>query len=688
VSKSRVTCVILLAIAAGCSLRSAGDHSAVSTNVPNSTSPSHARTELVEAVVYTTLRPPNWDIYLVKEPGGKPRKLTDTPALEYNAVFSPDGRWVVFTSERSGNAELYALELERTSSPVRLTNHPAMDDAASFSPDGDTLTFVSTRDGYADIFVMPFSPHDTTAESRAVNLTKRPGGDFNPAFSPDGRYIAYSRQACLTAEAGLCWDIELCVMNANGSGVRVLATGEAGIPKGTRFVGGVAGSPTWSLDGRAIYYYAGYGYYRKTEEGEDEEIEVGPEIRRVSFDGDVDEHIIENGYSPAMAPENRLAFVRPLKGDGPPAFYSGSVSSAEFDGTDVRAESPEPDSWLESCFAPDFDRTTGRMVCHGPGTLLGGPKLTQGRSFAQPGAVSQVDLPDRRIAVHGIGGYFPALTPDGMVLSTLRVRSAVEAQAGRNEGLTVPLHISTIDGSGLREVFAPSEGIAWGTSMASDAGWIVLAVGPTFDASDANVDVWKVRLDGSGAVNLTPDSPANDAFPTISADGRRIVFRSGRDGTRAEAANPNFPIEMAIYVMDGGGNKPRRLTNSNARETMPAISPDGEWIVYVEHEGYSAKLWISRVDGSGRRQLESERSDIVDRSFHPRFSPDGKWVVFTSDRGGFNEEWPLTPQPQPYGDLWAVRVAGGPAVRLTSDKWEDGPNDWGYIRLPRGSSSR
>jgi Tol biopolymer transport system component len=66
---------------------------------------------------------------------------------------------------------------------------------------------------------------------------------------------------------------------------------------------------------------------------------------------------------------------------------------------------------------------------------------------------------------------------------------------------------------------------------------------------------------------------------------------------------------------------------------------------------------------------------------HPRFSPDGKWVVFTSNRGGLNDEWPLTPQPQPYGDLWAVPVAGGPAIRLTSDKWEDGPSDWGHLRL-------
>lgn len=56
-------------------------------------------------------------------------------------------------------------------------------------------------------------------------------------------------------------------------------------------------------------------------------------------------------------------------------------------------------------------------------------------------------------------------------------------------------------------------------------------------------------------------------------------------------------------------------------------------------------------------------------------------VVFTSDRPGFTDEWPLTWFPQPYGDLWAVPVAGGGAIRLTHDKWEDGPSDWGYLRL-------
>jgi Tol biopolymer transport system component len=635
---------------------------------------------LVEAIVYTRLGPPIWDVYLVEAPGVAPRPLTDDPTLDYNAVFSPDGRWVVFTSERSGSADLYALDLALGGNPVRLTHHPAMDDAASFSPDGERLAFVSARDGYADVFVMPFAPGDATADSRAVNLTHRPGGDFNPAFSPDGRHIAFSRQICLWAEGDICWEIELCVMDADGSNPRTLATARAGIPPNTEYRRGAAGSPTWTPDGASIYYYSVYNYYRDSAERAKDEYIEGGEIRRVALDGSGDALVVQNGYSPAVAADGRLAFIRPLEQDGPDTYYSGQVVSVAPDGSNLRAESPELNSWLDSCFAPDFDRSTGRMVCHRASTgATDGPELPQGRSFVSPAGPRWVKLPDRTVVLRGTGAYFPALTPDGEVLTTLRIRSADEASRGGAEGLKVPLHVSGIDGMELREVFAPPSGIAWGAAMARDAGWVVVSVGLTFSASDANLDIWKVRLDGREAVNLTRDSPANDAFPSISADGRRIVFRSGRDGRRGEAPG-DPPADMAIYVMGGNGENPHRLTDSDARETMPAISPDGEWVVYVVRDSHAAKLWLSRADGPQRRLLEPERSHIPDRSLHPRFSPDGQWVVFTSNRGGLNDEWPITPQPQPYGELWAVPVDGGQAIRLTSDKWEDGPNDWGYMR--------
>src|SRR5438045_2593446 len=53
-----------------------------------------------ERLIYTTLRPANKELYLF-EPGAAAKAITNDPALDYDATFSPDGRWVVFCSERA-----------------------------------------------------------------------------------------------------------------------------------------------------------------------------------------------------------------------------------------------------------------------------------------------------------------------------------------------------------------------------------------------------------------------------------------------------------------------------------------------------------------------------------------------------------------------------------------------------------
>ena len=88
-SRSALACVLVLA---GCS---APETARVRDDSESASGPGG----LVEAIVHTTLRPPNFDIFLFEEPEAAPRRLTADDATDYNAVFSPDGRWIVFTSE-------------------------------------------------------------------------------------------------------------------------------------------------------------------------------------------------------------------------------------------------------------------------------------------------------------------------------------------------------------------------------------------------------------------------------------------------------------------------------------------------------------------------------------------------------------------------------------------------------------
>jgi len=206
----------------------------------------------VETVVYPTLRSDNWDIYLFEKRGEISRTLAPHPALDYNAIFSPDGRRVVFTSERSGNGDLYALDYRKSGAePVQLTSHFAMDDAACFTPDGTTLVFVSNRDGFADIWRMPFRPGDKKAEQDATNLTHTVASELSPAVSPDGKSIAYF----FGQDYHLDWSISsVWVMDMEGKNHHPFHPhiSENWVEAGIKPFGA---SPVRSRDGRSIFYY-------------------------------------------------------------------------------------------------------------------------------------------------------------------------------------------------------------------------------------------------------------------------------------------------------------------------------------------------------------------------------------------------------------------------------------------------
>src|SRR6266436_2745450 len=119
-----------------------------------------------DRIFFHTTRPMNWDIYELAGPGKPPRPLTDDPGLDYDPAPSPDGRWLVFTSERRGNPDLFVLDLQNGGAPRLLIDNDGMEDQAAISPDGHTLVFVSSREGNSEIFSLPFEPERTQTLER------------------------------------------------------------------------------------------------------------------------------------------------------------------------------------------------------------------------------------------------------------------------------------------------------------------------------------------------------------------------------------------------------------------------------------------------------------------------------------------------------------------------------------------
>lgn len=132
-------------------------------------------------------------LFLTRLPfGGKSTRLTEHAFADSNPSWSPDGKKILFASDRSGTTDLYLLESDDPDHPeltkahkfktTRLTNDKFDEIGASFSPKGDRIAF--TRAG--QLWTMKPDGSD-----QKVLVSAKKVLDF--AWAPDGRHIAYCR---------------------------------------------------------------------------------------------------------------------------------------------------------------------------------------------------------------------------------------------------------------------------------------------------------------------------------------------------------------------------------------------------------------------------------------------------------------------------------------------------------------
>jgi Tol biopolymer transport system component len=167
--------------------------------------------------------------------------LTDNSAYDAECAFSPDGRWIVFTSDRSGDAELYAMRANGKD-VVRLTRKNGYDGGPFFSPDCKRLVYRADRKGndLLQIFVADIvreHPHAPPRLVRERQLTRGETVNWGPYWHPDGKHVIYA-----TSVHGH-QNYELYLMRADGSRkVRIT------------FTQGFDGLPVFSPDGKYLMW--------------------------------------------------------------------------------------------------------------------------------------------------------------------------------------------------------------------------------------------------------------------------------------------------------------------------------------------------------------------------------------------------------------------------------------------------
>ena len=123
-------------------------------------------------------------LWSVPRDGGEARQLT-TGGHETNPVFSPDGKWIAFTGEYDGNADVFVMPATG-GEPKRLTWHPTADVVVGWTPDGKDILFRSGRESYAD-FDRLYIVSRQGGIPEVLPMWRGESG----SYSPDGARLAY-----------------------------------------------------------------------------------------------------------------------------------------------------------------------------------------------------------------------------------------------------------------------------------------------------------------------------------------------------------------------------------------------------------------------------------------------------------------------------------------------------------------
>ena len=549
-------------------------------------------------IAFTSFAPFDTDLYIADADGANARAFLSSAALEFDASFSIDGRWVLFSSTRDGSADIYRAHPDG-SALERLVDDPAYDAQASLSPNGRTLAFVSSRSGQADIWLLDLKT------KKLSNLTQHPAGDFRPAWSPDGKWLAFStdRDSKLPhfpkGDFVLRQSTEIYVVRVDGRGLKRVTRDDE-----------FAGSPSWSADGRKLAFY--------TARLADVAGMTG--VRRLGGTTQIETLELASGTRAVLTSDAGEKWAPRWLGRDRIGFASGNASG----GIDFTAG---PRGARGVFRQPSWSRDGQRLIFQRD-ALEAWPPHRPWMSLDPQFSLLRV-------------GVFASYSPAG----DRRVSNDQSAGLAHNSVL-----VMNAAGEGAHVIFRDPEKNAMAPVWSHQGDRIAFSLGQFFQGllGASLADIAIIDVDGANFAVLT-DGKANYALPSWSPDGKRVVYRrAGLGGnalqiidvaTRAQndlltgSAHYNFPAwsptadriaftsdmdgDYEIYAIDADGTNLRRLTHSPWNDAHASWSPDGAWLAFTSgrggfkdeaplHPGNTqpyGEICVMRADGSDVRVL-------------------------------------------------------------------------------------
>ncbi len=197
---------------------------------------------------------PSYDIFVADTNGSIVRRLTETAGYDAEAVVSPRGDRIAFTSIRGGDLDIYTMKLD--GSDVRqLTHELGYDGGPFYSSDGSKIVYrayhpmsdqdiADYRALLAEEKIRPMNLEIWMMDadgSNKIQLTHTKAANFAPVFCPDGKHVIFSSNRADTSRVPM--DFDLFMIGTDGKGLERIT-----------YSLGFDGFPMFSPDGKRLLF--------------------------------------------------------------------------------------------------------------------------------------------------------------------------------------------------------------------------------------------------------------------------------------------------------------------------------------------------------------------------------------------------------------------------------------------------
>jgi Tol biopolymer transport system component len=580
--------------------------------------------------------PSTSELYVANVDGSNERLLLGkNSAFEYHPAFSPDGKWIIFTTERNGDgqSDLYRVKPDGTSLQ-KIIATSAFEDSGVLSPNGSLVAFISTANGgKGNLWVMDLASGKQWSLSNTPTVkgnTSLPDGYFRPAWSPDGQWLAFSsdRNTNWTGHGnGTGWEhtqtLSIYVIRPNGTDFRKLAS------KTDYSLGG----PKWSPDGKRIVYHELLREDTWNAHRPESVNAIVNSIVSVDFATGTDRivHVTGSGLkvNPHWVTNSTIGYL--VKGHATPGLnYTSNAEGFHYLNGTMRSPSWSPDGKLIVYERQGWDT----------------------RPLEKKLYSWQSDWDYRFMDV------FPQLSRQGKLAITLKQtgspgNSSVISMDSDATNWKLVFDSATSD-PGFIDPTKVTQGLvgAFQPAWSPDGNWVTFGLGDWFGSrATGHAKIYRAKADGSSFQNLT-DGTIHSGFPSYSVDGRYIAYRE-------------WPYGLRIIDLK---NLSKHVLTNHSGDNVPFWSPDGKKIVFSRKVTYTNfDVCTIRPDGTDLQCL----TDSGGNDAHAVWTADGR-IMYASAMYGFRDECALYDNTfQPYGQIMIMNEDGSNKQLVVESMWED-----------------